>query len=66
MNTLAEVEKAADALPIADQRKLLLHIAEKIRAAQPPAPEPREFTSEQIAGWIAQDEADMAELDAEA
>ena len=58
MTTLAEIERAADELPPEQQGELLVHLAERLRSAGPRLPEPRTFTAEQIAAWIAQDEAD--------
>ena len=62
MTTLAEIERATDALPPEEQSELLMYVAERLRAVGPQLPEPRMFTAEQIATWIAQDEADAKEL----
>jgi hypothetical protein len=62
MNTLAEIEKAADALPPDQKQQLLLFLAARLRAGGARLPEPREFSREQIAGWIAEDEADLERL----
>lgn len=62
MNTLAEIEKAADALPPEQKQELLLFLATRLRAGGARLPEPREFSREQIAGWIAEDEADLERL----
>lgn len=62
MNTLAEIEKAADALPPDQKQQLLLFLAARLRAGGARLPEPREFSREQIAGWIADDEADLERL----
>jgi hypothetical protein len=62
MNTLAEIEKAADALPPEQKQELLLFLAARLRAAGARLPEPRKFSREQIAGWIAEDEADLERL----
>ena len=61
MNTLAEIEKAADALP-PEKQELLLFLAARLRAGGARLPEPRKFSREQIAGWIAEDEADLERL----
>ncbi|MGH9886648.1 MAG: hypothetical protein ACREBE_14030 [bacterium] len=62
MNTLAEIEKAADALPPDQKQQLLLFLAARLRAGGARLPEPRKFSREQIAGWIAEDEADLERL----
>ncbi len=62
MNTLAEIEKAADALPPEQKQELLLFLAARLRAGGARLPEPRKFSREQIAGWIADDEADLERL----
>lgn len=59
MSTLAEIEAAADSLPAAQKQELLFYVAARLRAeGGVPAP-PRQFTKEQMDGWIADDEADM-------
>jgi hypothetical protein len=62
MNTLAEIEKAAEALPPDQKQELLLFLAARLRAGGARLPEPRKFSREQIAGWIAEDEADLERL----
>ena len=62
MNTLAEIEKAADALSPEQKQELLLFLAARLRAGGARLPEPRKFSREQIAGWIAEDEADLERL----
>lgn len=62
MNTLAEIEKAADALPPEQKQELLLFLAARLRAGGARLPEPRKFSREQIVGWIAEDEADLERL----
>ena len=59
MTTLAEIEAAAEALPPEQKQELLLFLAARLRAQGAELPEPREFSREQIAAWIAEDEADM-------
>ncbi len=59
MSTLSEIEAAADALPAEQKQELLLFLAARLRAQGASLPEPRKFSHEQIAGWIAQDEADL-------
>ena len=53
------IEAAADALTPEQKQELLLFLATRLRAQSAKLPEPRKFGREQIAGWIAQDKADM-------
>jgi len=62
MSTLAEIEKAAAALPAEQKQELLLFLAARLRAEGARLPEPRRFSSGQVAGWIAEDEADLERL----
>ena len=48
MNTLAEIEAAADALPAEEKQELILFLAARLRAGADELPEPREFSREQI------------------
>lgn len=59
MSTLSEIEAAADALTPEQKQELLLFLSARLRAQSARLPEPRKFSREQIAGWIARDEADM-------
>ena len=59
MSTLAEIEAAADALPVEQKQELLLFLAARLRAQGAALPEPREFSREQIESWIEEDQADM-------
>ena len=59
MSTLAEIEAAADALPPEEKQELFLFIAARLRAGSGPLPPTREFSREQIQGWIADDEEGM-------
>ena len=59
MSTLIEIESAADKLPVEQKEQLLLFLANKLRAAGAKLPEPRQLSQEEIADWIAEDEADM-------
>lgn len=59
MSTLAEIEAAAEALPPEQKQELLLFLAARLRAQGARLPEPRKFSREQMAGWIAEDEADL-------
>lgn len=56
MSTLAEIEAAADALPVEQKQELILFLAARLRAGSGELPPPREFTREQIEQWIADDE----------
>lgn len=58
MSTLAEIEAAADALPPEQKQELILFLAARLRADGAKLPPPRKFTMEQMAAWIAEDEAE--------
>ena len=64
MSTLTEIEAAAETLSPEEQRELFLFLAARLRAGRDAgsAPEPRRFTPERMADWVARDEADMARL----
>ncbi len=59
VSKLEQIEAAAEALPPEDKQHLMLFLATRLRAQGGPMPEPRKFSREQMAGWIAEDEADM-------
>jgi len=59
MSTLAEIEAAAEALPREQKQELLLFLAGRLRAEGAIRLEPRKFTPDELAAWIARDEADM-------
>jgi hypothetical protein len=59
MSTLAEIESAADALPPEQMQELILFLATRLRRTGVKLPPPRKFSREQIATWIADDEAEM-------
>jgi hypothetical protein len=59
VSKLDEIEAAAETLPPAEKQQLMLFLAIRLRAQGARRPEPRQFSREQIAGWIADDEADM-------
>jgi hypothetical protein len=59
MSTLAEIEKAAEALPPKQKQELMLFLATRLRASGAALPEPRSFPREQIESWIAEDEAEL-------
>lgn len=58
MSTLAEIERAADALSPAEKQELFLFLVTRLQADGKPLPPPREFTREQVSAWVAEDEAD--------
>ena len=62
MSTLAEIKAAANQLPPKEKQELLLFLATRLRSERGNLPEPRKFTKEEMAGWIAEDEADMRRL----
>jgi parvulin-like peptidyl-prolyl isomerase len=62
MKRLAEIEAAADELPAEQKQELLLFLAARLRAPGARLPEPRKFSREQMAAWIAEDEEDMRRL----
>lgn len=62
MTTLAEIEAAADTLRPEQKQELLLFLAARLRAEGATMPEPRKLTREQVAAWIAEDEADMKQF----
>jgi hypothetical protein len=59
VSKLDEIEAATESLAPAEKQQLMLFLATRLRAQGPPLPEPRKFSREQMAGWIAEDEADM-------
>ena len=59
MKTLAEIERAAEQLPGAEQAELLYFLVQRLDEANLPLPEPREFSSEQLQSWMDEDEADL-------
>ena len=62
MSTLIEIETAADLLSVEQKEQLLLFLATRLRAARATLPEPRQLASEEIAEWIAEDEADLRQF----
>jgi hypothetical protein len=60
MASLTEIERAVDALPRNEKEELLLFLAARLRGAQPPSP--RDFSSDQVNAWIADDETGMQRL----
>jgi len=62
MSTLSEIEAAVDLLPPDEKQELLLFLAASLRKDGGFLPEPRTFAREEMAAWIAEDEADMRRL----
>jgi hypothetical protein len=58
MSTLAEIEAAVDLLPPELKEELFLFLAAQLRG-NGEVPPPRDFSREQIASWIADDEEGM-------
>ena len=65
MSTLAEIEAAAETLSAQEKEELFLFLATRLPAPEA-EPEPRKFSKEQMAAWIAEDEEDMRQLREEA
>lgn len=59
MVSLADIEAVIDKLSPAEKQELLLFLAARLRAENGHLPKPRQYTSEQLKAWIAEDEADM-------
>ncbi|HXR08904.1 MAG TPA: hypothetical protein VN765_16315 [Candidatus Acidoferrum sp.] len=59
MNKLEQIEEAAESLAPEEKQELMLFLATRLRAQGVQMPEPRKFSGEQMAGWIAEDEADL-------
>jgi hypothetical protein len=57
MSRLEEIEEAAGQLSPEEQQELLLFLASRLRSEGRTLPPPREFSREQIASWISDDEA---------
>ena len=64
MSTLGEIEAAADALASKQKQELMLFLAARLRANGAKLPEPRAFSPDEIANWIARDETDLARFKA--
>lgn len=62
MSTLAEIEKAADALPLPEKQELMLFLAARLQASGQSLPPPRDYTQEQVASWIEEDQADWKRI----
>ena len=62
MSTLAEIEKAADALSPEEKERLILFLAARLRGEGVRTPPPRTLSREQVDAWIAEDEAELRAL----
>jgi hypothetical protein len=58
VRSLSEIEAAASSLLPEQKQELILFLASRLRSEGAQLPPPREFTQDQIASWIAEDEAD--------
>jgi hypothetical protein len=59
VSKLEQIEAASESLGPEEKQQLLLFLATRMRGQGSPLPEPRKFPREEMAGWIAEDEADM-------
>ncbi|MGD0410819.1 MAG: hypothetical protein ABSC18_03890 [Verrucomicrobiota bacterium] len=59
MSKLEQIQAAAESLAPEEKQQLMLFLATRMRARGVQMPEPRRFSRDQMAGWIAEDEADM-------
>lgn len=57
--TLADIERAADALPPEQKQELILFLAARLRPSGARTAVPRIYSPEELAAMIAEDEADM-------
>jgi len=57
MSTLAEIENAADALPVEEKEELFRFLAMRLRKDRALS-KPRIYSDEELAAMIAEDEAD--------
>ena len=59
MIKLEEIKAAAESLSPEEKQELMLFLATRLRAQGVKLPEPCKSSSEQMAAWAAEDEADM-------
>jgi hypothetical protein len=59
VSTLSEIEAAAGSLPPRQKQELILFLVSSLRSEGAQLPAPREFSSGEIAAWIADDEAGL-------
>jgi hypothetical protein len=59
MSTLMDIEEAAVKLPAQEQQQLLRFLLRVVPVADGELPAPRQFSEEEIQGWLKEDEAGM-------
>jgi hypothetical protein len=59
MSTLWDIEQAAVKLPTEAQQQLLRFLLRIVPMAEAELPEPRNFSEQEIQGWLAEDEGSM-------
>jgi hypothetical protein len=59
VSTLMDIEQAAVKLPAQEQQQLLRFLLRVVPVAEAELPAPRQFSKEEIQGWLAEDEASM-------
>jgi hypothetical protein len=59
VSTLLEIEAATERLSLEQKQELLLFLASSLRSSGVQLPAPRQLASQDIASWIAEDEADL-------
>ena len=59
MSTLMDIEQAAVKLPAQEQQQLLRFLLRIVPVADAQLPAPRQFSEEEIQGWLTEDEASM-------
>ncbi len=64
MSRLLELETAAAQLPAEDREELLMFLALSLRRDRAKAPEPRRFDAAEVAGWLAEDQAELQRFQA--
>ncbi len=62
MSVMNDLKSAAIALPVQEREELLLVLASSLREELVLLPPPRDFSAEEIQGWIADDESGMREF----
>ena len=56
MSTLAEIEQAAEVLPVEQKRRLLFSLLTSLRKGGAQLPPPRDIPKATIEQWVAEDE----------
>lgn len=65
VSTLMDIEQAAVKLPAEEQQQLLRFLLRVVPVNEAELPGPRNFSGEEIQGWLAEDAASMRRLRAE-